>query len=368
MLRHVRFRPVPTRVPMLAGLALVLASCGSSAAPAAPSTPASVAAASAKPPASVPASTAQEASAQAGQAPKLVVAYAAVIGAVLPEWVADAAGIFQKNGLDVELTYIESSKGMASLIAGQIQVTGLGAPEVVSATAAGADVVPVTTNAPVYPYLLQVPAEIKTPADLKGKKLGVSSIGSTSDIATRVALRKMGLDPEKDVNIIGVGSASNRLAAMQSGAIQGGLSFPPESVIMEAKGFHTLLDMAATKAPWSNASDIILRSYINSHRDAVQRYVDSIVEAIARARKDKTLAMDVIKKYHKLDDAHAVEVTYDYFVNSVIPPLPYARPEQFADAKAVLGEKNEAVRNFDATKVLDDSFVKSAADRGVDKR
>jgi NitT/TauT family transport system substrate-binding protein len=298
----------------------------------------------------------------------MVVSYAAVIPAVLPEWIADAAGIYKKHGLDVELTYIESSKGMASLIAGQIQVTGLGAAEVVSAVAAGADVVPVTTNAPVYPYLLQVAPDIKTTADLKGKKIGVSSPGSVSDIATRVALRKVGLDPDKDVSIIAVGSASNRLAAMDSGAIQGGLSFPPESLVLESKGFHTIIDMTKLDAPWSNASDILLRSYIKDHHDVVQRYVDSIVEAIGRGRTDRALAIDVLRKYHKIDDQKTLDATYDYFVGSVIPALPYPKPEQFADAKAILGEKNAAVASFDAVKAIDDSFVKSAAERGLDKQ
>ncbi len=364
----------------LAAAVLLLPACGGAAAPASPaaSAPAAPSSAPAKPASAQaaastaspkPASSAQPAASAApsGQ-PKLVVSYAAVIAAVLPEWLADAAGIFKKNGLDVELTYIESSKGMAALLANQTQVTGLGAPEVVSANAAGGDVLPVVTTAPVYPYILQVPPDIKTAADLKGKKVGVSSIGSVSDIATRVALRKLGLDPEKDVTILAVGSATNRLAALQAGSIQAGLSFPPESLVMEARGYHALIDLATSKAPWSNASDIMKRSFVNGNRDVVQRYVDSIVEAIARARKDKPLAMDVLKKYHKLDDVKAIEATYDYFVGSVIPALPYPNADQFTEAKSVLGENNEAVRSLDPNSWIDQSFVKSAADRSVDKR
>src|SRR5206468_3251632 len=93
-----------------------------------------------------------------------------------------------------------------------------------------ADTVPVPSRrvvaqlAGVYPFVLEVAAKITSIADLKGKKIGVSSVGSSSDIATRAALKKLGLDPDKDVTIVPVGSAAQRTAAMLSGAIDAGVS------------------------------------------------------------------------------------------------------------------------------------------------
>ncbi|HVA25514.1 MAG TPA: ABC transporter substrate-binding protein [Chloroflexota bacterium] len=280
---------------------------------------------------------------------------------------ADAAGIFKKNGLDVKITYIASSQGIPALISGETQIANVGGSETLSAVAGGADLVTVTNDSPVYPFIVQVAPQIKSIADLKGKKLGVSNFGSASDIALRVGLQRKGLNPDKDVSIISVGSASNRLAAMQSGAIVGGVSFPPASLKLEAQGFHTLIDLSALNAPAAIGTGVLSRSYFKAHHDVAQKYVDSVVEAIARAKKDEPFTVNVLEKYFKSNDTKAMQATYDYFVNHVIPALPYPKPEQYADSKAVLGKKNAKVAAFDVAKMLDDSLVQSAADRGLNK-
>jgi hypothetical protein len=110
-----------------------------------------------------------------------------------------------------------------------------------------------------------------------------------------------------------------------------------------------------------------MRPYLNANRPTVQKYVDSVVQAIARARKDKAFTEDVLRKYHKIDDQKALDATYDFFIGSVIPSLPAPKPEQWADSVTILGEKNAKVKTFDVSKMLDDSFVKSAGERGLDK-
>jgi NitT/TauT family transport system substrate-binding protein len=217
---------------MAAASAMVLAACGSTSTPAAPassavaSTPGVSPSASASGPAAKPAASGSQAAASVTPS-KLVVSYSAIVPMTLPVWVASDEGIFKKNGLDVQLTYIESSKGIAAVISGETQMANIGGPETLSAVAGGADLVTVACESPSWPFVMQVVPGINSMAELKGKKVGVSNFGSTSDIATRLALENSKLDPEKDVAIIAVGSASNRLAALKSGAIQGGVSFPP---------------------------------------------------------------------------------------------------------------------------------------------
>jgi NitT/TauT family transport system substrate-binding protein len=285
----------------------------------------------------------------------------------LPLWVAQDAGIFGGNGLDVDLQYIESNKGVPAMIAGQIPISDIGGSEALAAVANGADLVSTGTDVPVYPLILQVPASIKTIDDLKGKKIGVSSIGSSSDIATRVALRSANLDPDKDVNIIAVGSGSNRIAAMESGAIQGGMSFPPESLRLEREGFHTLIDLAGKKLPSNATATVLTRSYLNGNKALVQKYEDSLVLAIARIKKDKTYSVAEMKKYLKSDDTQAMEAAWDFFANTVFPALPYPTVEQYKDSQDVLGAKDDAIKKYDVSKMLDKSYIDSAALRGLDK-
>lgn len=320
--------------------------------------------------AGAPAGSAAAAPAAATTAPppiKLVVGYSEIYEGELPVWAAFEAGIFKANGLDVDLRYTASTTGIAALLANEIQVFQGGGSEAMSANLGGEDLVLVGNLVPVYPYVFMVQKEINTLADLKGKKVGVSNPGSTSDIATRAGLTRLGLIPDKDVTIVAVGSSQNRTAALQAGAIQGGLDQPPYSYDLEKLGLHTLFSMAEQKLPIVNNGIVVKRSFITANRSTVQKYVDSIVQAIVRVKKDKAFAVGVYKKYLKIDDETALGRTWEYATTQLFPALPYAKLDQFNDITPELAKRNDKAKTFDVSKMLDETFVKSAADRGLDK-
>jgi NitT/TauT family transport system substrate-binding protein len=297
---------------------------------------------------------------------KLTVGYSNLSGDFVPLWVAAEANLFKKNGLDVELVYLEGgSKTMSTMLSNQADVIQLGGSEVLSAVAAGADVVVLATLAPVYPYLFMVQANIKTAADLKGKKVGVSSIGGSADIATRVALPKLGIDPDKDVTIIPVASHANRTTALLNNAIQGGVDDPPDSVELEKKGLHALFDLAALKLPAAQTVTAVQRSWLKANKSVAQKYIDALVEAIAKERSDRAFTIKAMKKYFKSEDDHAMNVAYDFFTKEVTPSRPYPKAEQFKQAQETLAKRNQKVAQLDLDKILDPSFVKSASDRGL---
>ena len=299
---------------------------------------------------------------------KLVVGYSEIYEGELPVWAAFEAGIFKQNGLDVDLRYTASTTGVAALVSGEIQVFQGGGSESMSANLGGEDLVLVGDLVPVYPYVFMVQKEIQSIADLKGKKVGVSNPGSTSDIATRVGLAGVGLVPDKDVTIIAVGSSQNRTAALQSGQIQGGLDQPPFSYDLEALGLHSLFSMAEKKLPIVNNGVVVKRSYLNANRAVVQRYVDSLVQAIAKIKKDKAFSVGVYKKYLKIDDETKLGRTWEYATTELFPALPYPKVDQFNDIVPELAKRNEKAKTYDVSKMIDESFVKSAADRGLDKQ
>lgn len=306
----------------------------------------------------------------AGQASpdKLTVGYSSLSGDNLSAWFAKEAKFFEKNRLDVDLRSIPGGKNtMSALLAGELQLALVGGSEVMSANTGGADLVILAVNAPVYPYHFMVAANIKSISDLKGQKVGVSSQGGSADVATRMLLRREGLDPDKDVQMIPLGSHQDRTAALLAGSVQAGMDDPPGTGKLEARGLHSLYDLAALKLPTANNVIAAQRAWVRDHRDIAQRYVDSIVQATAMAKKDRAQTISVMKKYFKLDDEKELGTAADFFTREVMPSLPYPQPEQFADAKAVLGARNEKVRNFDVASILDSSFVKNAADRKLDK-
>lgn len=299
---------------------------------------------------------------------KVSASYSNVIASNLPLWVAKEAGIFARHGLDVELTLVESSKGIPALLTGDVKFAHIGGSEVVSAAAGGADLVIVGGTVPVWPYVLIVAPDIKKPEDLKGKKLAIAGIGGSYDIAARVLLPRLGLKPDDDVAIIATGSVANATAALASGAVQATLSQPPDQLALEPKGFHVIANLADLHLSTANTTIAATRAFVNGNRDVTQRYVDAIVEAIAREKKDRPFALDVLKTYLKVTDTNALNATYDHYVGTVIPSAPYVRADQFGDVIQTLGRTNEKVRTFDVSKILDESFVKSAIDRGVDTR
>jgi NitT/TauT family transport system substrate-binding protein len=295
----------------------------------------------------------------------LKASYSNVIADNLPEWMALESGIFKQQGLDVQLENIVSSTGIPALLSGQVQIATLGGSETLSAAAQGGDLVVIAIIGPVYPFVFMAPASIGSVDQLKGKKIGISNAGSSSDIATRVMLRQVALDPDKDVTLIAVGSLENRVAALLNGAIDGGVAQPPDQLVLEDKGFHVIYDLAAQKLPSSGTAVVVDRAWLNSNRDTAQRYVDAIVQAIARSRQDRVQAITVLQKYLKNDNQRALDVTYDFFVGQVTPQYPVVRAELFSDSIAQLSVSNDKIKTFDVTKMMDTTFVQSAMDRHV---
>jgi NitT/TauT family transport system substrate-binding protein len=298
----------------------------------------------------------------------LVAAYSNISGDFLALWVAKEAGIFKSHGLDVDVQYSEGGKNtMSALLSDQFQISAQGGGEVLSAVAGGSDLVITSTLAPVYPYRFMVQKEITSPGDLKGKTIAISNPGGSSDIATRLALNKLGLNPDKDVKIVSVSSHANRTAAMLSGQVAGGVDDPPDTVELEKKGLHSLLDLAALKLPASQTVITVKRQWMDANKDVVQRFTDSLVLALAKIRKDRAFAVQVMKQYFKSSDTDAMGKGVDFFRDEVEKPLPYPRPEQFVDTQATLGKSNPKVLALQVEKILDPSFVKSAEDRKLDK-
>ena len=295
---------------------------------------------------------------------KVVSAYSNISADDWIPWYAFEKGVFKENGLDVDLQSINGgAQTSAALLANGIQIGQFGGSEALSAVAGGADLVVVANLAPVYPYKLYAQKNIKTIADLKGKKVGVSNAGGSSDIATRAALKANGLDPDKDVTIVAVGSHANRTAALLAGSIDAGVDDPPEDLELVKAGLNVIFDLASQKLPAANTGVIIQRSYLNANKETVQAYIDSLVQARVKMKADKAGAIAVLKKYFKNDDDTSANAAYDFFMNEVTQAYPFPDPTQFKDAVEILGKSNDKIKAVDISKMLDKTFVQSAKDR-----
>jgi NitT/TauT family transport system substrate-binding protein len=296
------------------------------------------------------------------QGTKLVVAWGSAVVSYLPLWIASDTGIFKKHGLDVDLRYIASAVQMPAILANEIQVAQAGGGEICSANAAGADLIVVGVLSPIIPYKLMVSADIRTIADLKGKRVGVSRFGDASDTGARLAIRRAGLDPA-EVTFLQVGSNATRTAALLSGSVQGTVAMAPTDLDLERRGMHAVFDISALRIPAPDVSMTFRRSWIKDHPTLVQAYVDSIVEGWTRMRADRTLGIATLKAYFKSDDDGLMAHGYDYAVKTVLATLPFPRAEQFRSTLEELTKTNPLVAKIDPNTIVDDSYMRAAAAR-----
>ena len=298
---------------------------------------------------------------------KISVSYPAG-GAHLPLFYARDKGIFAKYGLDVALQGLGGGPvAAAALQSGDIQIADIAGTEVVSADGAGADVVILATLMPVFPYVFEVGAAISSKNDLKGKTIAVRGAGDATDIATRILLRKEGLDPDKDVTILAVQQEGARMASLMAGQICCTVAQVQDRMLLEMNKFHMLFDMTSMDTP--NAQGVIAtnRAYAKRHPDVIQHFMDSLIESIARSKNDRAGSLPVLKAQLKLENDAIAAATYDFFMRTVVPNVPTPRTAQFADVIAILAQQNDTLKGFDIAPFIDTSYLSNSLRRGLDK-
>ncbi|HZR97331.1 MAG TPA: ABC transporter substrate-binding protein [Chloroflexota bacterium] len=250
------------------------------------------------------------------------VAYSELTAAQTPNWVAEDAGIFDKYGLDVELLYIQSSQTVAAVLAGDVQIALGGGAAAMSSRLGGSDMVIFMALTNYYPYELFVSNDINSPEDLRGKTVGISRFGSSSDVSTRLALRLLGLDPEKDVTLLQTGSLAERMAAMQSGQLAAALASPPYNTRLRRAGLRSILDLSKTGEPALNNVGFAEAGWLKDNDAVAQAFVNAITEAIHYAKANREYTETVMAKYLKLDDQEAVSDSYDFYLGDNLSHLP----------------------------------------------
>ena len=297
--------------------------------------------------------------------------YGNVTPANLAPFMAKELGLFEKYNLNVDLQLIDGgAPSAAALVAGQTQVGNFGGTEAMSGYVAGSDMVVIALFVPVTPWQLLAKSDYTQPSDLKGKVVGVASVGGSAYVAAQTSLQNLGLDPAKDVQIQAFGSTANLAAGMLGGAAYAGPGHPPDTTKLLASGFKVIVDLAAQKLAATDNCTIVLKSWADKNPQAVQAYVDAEIEAIGIAKKDKAKTLPILAKLLKLDvtkDAEALAQTYDFYVTTIFPAYPHPVVPAFNSTRDTLVATNAKVKDLDVTKVLDDKYVTDAEKRGVGK-
>jgi NitT/TauT family transport system substrate-binding protein len=228
-------------------------------------------------------------------------------------YVAQARGYYKKNGLDADLLFIPSTTtSVSSLVAGDVQVANASGGGVASAVVAGADLVMVACYLNSLPYELVVAESVKTSEDLKGKGIGISRVGSASDVAARALIRGLGMEPDKQVLIMQVGGPAERAASFRTGRIAG---FPsPPGIIHLTKGipYRILISTAdfQNRFEFPYICATTTKSYLARNRDTVRRVIMAHIEATQFFKAHKEETKKIISKYSRIANEDYLESAY----------------------------------------------------------
>lgn len=285
---------------------------------------------------------------EAGQAKpliKVVAGYGSTDGAIAPLWFAKETRLFEKRGLDVLLVGMGTGAvSLRALIAKDLEIASLSGSGLVQAALQGADTVILSAALNGFVFKVFGPPDMTSPAQLKGKKLGVSRYGATSDFAIRLALKKWGLNPERDVSILQIGTTQDTVRAMQTKIIDAGVLSGTASLVARKAGFRELGDLAELGLHYPMAPIGTTKTFLQKNEAVVKDFMLAYIEAIHDFKRNKEAALAVLRKYSRNDDREVLEDSYSNYANKYLP-LPVPTPDGIRTILAELASSVPAAKH-----------------------
>ena len=291
--------------------------------------------------------------------------YAATSGPHAVLWIARDAGLFEKNGLRTEVAYIRSGSTMAqTLVSGEIQISQMGGPAMLAAGVAGMDVTFVAVALNTTPIVIM--GTVSRMEELKGKAIGVTRYGSNTDISARFAIRKAGLQPEKDVALVQLEDYAGIMGGIASGRIAAGALADPFTDAGKKLGYKEIADLAALGLEFPFVGIVAKKSYVKDNMDTVQRFVRAYTEAIAIYKNNRELAMKITSKYTGIKDLAILASTVDFYAPK-LQRVPYATVGGLRFVLDQVAIREPKAKNFTPETFMDTRFVKQLEDSGFIK-
>ena len=286
---------------------------------------------------------------------KLNVASSGISPTQITPYLAQESGIYAKNGLEVSVVRTRADVAVMSMLAGDTAMIDVAGPVVIRGGLKGIDNVFIAAGAVSLNYWLMAAKSINTPQDLKGKIIGVAGLTGSTMVATRYAVAKLGLNPDKDVKTIQIGGTPDRLTALRTGRIHATVLSPPTSLAAQKEGFNLLADVAGM--PFQDNGPVTTQKFIRERPDIVRRYVKAQIEAVHLMKTNREMWIKVLGKYVKvgrdiLEKSYEVSTTETLFPRSEYPSLDAIRASLDQIAEDEPKAKLSKPENF-----VDTSFV-----------
>jgi NitT/TauT family transport system substrate-binding protein len=282
---------------------------------------------------------------------RLKIIYSSLSGSYIPLWIAAEQGFFREQGLDAELTLIESGTvATQTLVAGEAPLANVGAAAVIGALVEGFDGLFVQATVQVPPLAMFTRPDLNVPDGLRGARIGVTRFGSSTDVVGRLLLRRWDLDADRDVALLQLGGVQELLAGLQSGAVDAAVLSDPTSLAATKLGYRLAADGAALNIPYMHLGTVVPRGVLASRSDLVRRYILAYQAGLDRFFADAALGQKVLGEYTRQDDPEVLEGTYKVYAERYITRDVLPRPETLTSILAT-------VNNPRAREVAPESFI-----------
>lgn len=283
-----------------------------------------------------------------------------------PLWIARDKGLFRDERIDPEVTYIQGKvRVVQSLVAGEVQFGIAGSAGAVSARAAGEEViiVAVPMNRLDYTFVSRQP--VNRPADLAGKKIGIGAVGGSDELATRIALERLGVNPTT-VTMITVGGSAERLAALRAGsvdaAVVGGATF-----IGGGAGLQKVVDLTDLGVEFPFTAIFTTKRYATANRDVILGFIRGYMRGVRFFQENKDEAIAITARNLRTTNKELLERQWLYVKDHVFEKIPNATEKGFKLIFDMLGARNPKVAALRMDDVFDGSYVKELVDKGFFK-
>lgn len=282
-------------------------------------------------------------------------------------WTAAEARLFQKNGIDAEVLYLESALVRTALIAGDIAMGGMSGTTMAAPRLQGADPILIASFLNSLQYRLVVRPDIKSVAQLKGKRVGVAGFGLGAHRGAQIMLAKLGLNPDTDVIMLQIGGDPTRMAALLNGTIDATVFNPPLHNRAAEAGMRILANIEDMGFPVQASALVTTERFVKKNPDLTRRAVRSIIESIHLVKTNPELTKRAIRKYMRFKDDRDTDEAYQ-IIRDIIPRKPYPT---VAGVKAVLDElspKLPAAKTAQPREFMDTRFIEELDRSGfIDK-
>jgi NitT/TauT family transport system substrate-binding protein len=294
--------------------------------------------------------------------------YASIAGDHAALYIAQEMGLFRKRGLEVNLSYTAgAAQVIQTMMAGENQIATAGGSGVVDANFGGADLVAVAGMVNMPAFYIVVQPEIKSIQDLRGKPVGITRFGSSTDFTMRYILRKAGLDPDKDVPLLQLGGQPELAAGIETRRIFAAPMTPPALQKTLKAGARIQIPPKTIGLSFPHVGIVVRKTYLAARRQTVKNFIAGYAEGVAMLHKDKAGSKKAIAKFLHSDDPEILEASWQFGID-VIERIPNLDPEMF---RLVLEERArtrpEAAR-AKPEQFYDDSLVRELEREGFFKK